>query len=490
MARGKFLGQIKGLFGITVLTLAIGFAFTGCNFTFDDNAPDNTSESKYIPVRERVSVDKLESSFSKTVWHMTNAIDMTVEAIDNYIDISEIEGARSAKGGQIDLLALADYLPKDLTTLKRQVSKTGIQGRTALDTDSPEDTITLQDELTEILDYVNTTVEQIIPSLDFNDLPEDVFVDCGYIHLPGGGTVPQHSLEGIATVEVLNAAANGENIEAAAQRITAEIASFMEESAIGEGRGLFVNPVQRWSGGTVRYYINPNFRSNYKMAMRNAMNDWETASGGKVKFIEVDLNFYNNPLLTIVAATGFVPVVKISEKVLGKDIAGKAAPGVMPIGLNYLYIDPSVPNGEREDPNKQNAYSVSLHELGHVLGLQHEHQRADRDDYIRVTETDSNYKKIPEVVLTTISGIRLVWKSTKILFVTIWYPVIVIDYNYNNQFQKTSFDFLSIMMYSGLEIKHSSYKNAAYGDKYGTIWRTKYTSCLSDSDKAFIKKLY
>ena len=36
------------------------------------------------------------------------------------------------------------------------------------------------------------------------------------------------------------------------------------------------------------------------------------------------------------------------------------------------------------------------HEMGHVFGLLHEHQRYDRDTYVRVARTGSSFEKIPE----------------------------------------------------------------------------------------------
>ena len=45
--------------------------------------------------------------------------------------------------------------------------------------------------------------------------------------------------------------------------------------------------------------------------------------------------------------------------------------------------------------NARREYTFN-HEMGHVIGLLHEHQRYDRDRYVRVVPTDSDHRIIPE----------------------------------------------------------------------------------------------
>lgn len=53
-------------------------------------------------------------------------------------------------------------------------------------------------------------------------------------------------------------------------------------------------------------------------------------------------------------------------------------------GRSRLVMDPDYVTNER----------YFNHEMGHVFGLLHEHQRYDRDDYVRVGPSGSNYEKL------------------------------------------------------------------------------------------------
>jgi hypothetical protein len=111
---------------------------------------------------------------------------------------------------------------------------------------------------------------------------------------------------------------------------------------------------------------------------------------------------------------------------------------------------------------------TSLHELGHALGLRHEHQRYDRDTYLMVTEGGSAYEKIPEYL----SGWRWEWMRVRIGWWTISIPYLAVWKQRNG-----AFDFDSIMLYDGFQIKNA-----------GGL--TKYNTALSKTDIATVKLMY
>jgi hypothetical protein len=233
-------------------------------------------------------------------------------------------------------------------------------------------------------------------------------------------------------------------------------------------------------------------RTEFRTATRNAMDSWEAGSNNKIKF-----TYYEpNGITAALSLIGALPLLQIGEKVLdgasGIASPGSPLPGFPLVGLYYsfMYLDPDdcskVSPTTVEVVGRQNAYSVALHELGHVLGLQHEHQRWDRDNYIKVADPF----RIPEITIAVVNSIRVEMRSKKVAFLTIWYPVIVTSISNYPQFVKTAFDPLSIMMYFGLEIVSPAFKNNTYADYEDRIWKTKYTTRLSDLDKAFIQTLY
>ncbi len=86
------------------------------------------------------------------------------------------------------------------------------------------------------------------------------------------------------------------------------------------------------------------------------------------------------------------------------------------------------------------------HEVGHVLGLVHEHQRPDRDGYVVVktpngissSSRKTNWDKIP---YTRVTSWRQVWQRT-----------VRVSTNYG-----TPFDYASVMSYQDLTIKQNPY---------------------------------
>jgi len=260
-------------------------------------------------------------------------------------------------------------------------------------------------------------------------------VEDGFIYMPGGGTIYQYSMEGIAIAEVLSAITNGEDGETAAARITAEIENM--------------------------------FGDDHRKITRDAMDEW-TNKTGRVRFEEYQSSAWNTFLVVIALQN----VIDINTKNLSAGTNGNATVGSWLWGISTM-------NLQNKDFNEDEKKRVPLHELGHVLGLNHEHQRQNRDLCVDVTKSgliDLDNMKLPEIS------------------VTLWYPVIVTysSYTYENFVKTGEFDFSSIMLYPGLPIKQAQHQNSVYGVQYWStgLWVTKITTGLSVDDINIIKRIY
>jgi len=125
---------------------------------------------------------------------------------------------------------------------------------------------------------------------------------------------------------------------------------FEAETAVASG-GLAANT---WTGGRVYYTFGTTItNNNWKDLWRRAARIWET--GAKIEFIELNAS-------ELPSHPNFVTVIKIP---------GNASYSEIGEGNYYVAIAKwSLP--------------ILLHEMGHVLGLIHEHQRSDRNVYVRV----------------------------------------------------------------------------------------------------------
>ncbi len=99
--------------------------------------------------------------------------------------------------------------------------------------------------------------------------------------------------------------------------------------------------------------------------------------------------------------------------------------------------------------------------MGHIIGLEHEHQRPDRDKFLRVNMTGSQFDKIEEKYS------KFLWWTTKTRSVT----------------YTSNYDFMSIMHYINTPI--SNRFSAIDGSYISTGGRT-----ISDTDADFVKSLY
>lgn len=138
---------------------------------------------------------------------------------------------------------------------------------------------------------------------------------------------------------------------------------------------------------------------------------------------------------------------------------GLAIWGGLP-GRAHLTID----SGLRNTNNSPfGLYKTVRHELGHVLGLHHEHQWWDRDEHITVPSKDANlidlldgvfnYTPLKEYFSIPFPLLKIKMVSVRIGWFTVWLPVPYIEWIELDLFRLADsygdFDYNSIMLYSG-----------------------------------------
>ena len=146
------------------------------------------------------------------------------------------------------------------------------------------------------------------------------------------------------------------------------------------------NAKQKWYKGIVFYTICSEFTISELHKIEWAMDEWEEASQYSVKFIQISKSniFYKKSykIIKIKKSLRRSKCIKFIDRVCSAHSTIAYNPHNMMVIYNCA--------------NK----GMILHELGHCLGLYHEHQRPDRDNYITVVEKNiekkylSNFKII------------------------------------------------------------------------------------------------
>ncbi len=291
--------------------------------------------------------------------------EFTAEVVDTiglYLPI--VSQGSLSRMGDINSELLAALLPADLSTLKRPLSSDSLARSQARQSKE----INLQEELDALGANYKRRLEALIPdptaalSLPYVDRTEGALV------LGGDGLIPLDTPEGALTVELLNGVARG------AQPVEPMTRGFYTKKA---GTRL-------WKGGVVVYRWG-SIKSRHKEALLEAMKTWNRETGGKVRFEEFQSNGWDQFLVN----HGLKDIVTISNMSHSGSSNGRATIGAT--GNGSLEMD-SILTKNKEITR------TAHHELGHVLGLLHEHQRYDRDEWINVIKKGSNYDKIPKFI--------------------------------------------------------------------------------------------
>lgn len=118
-----------------------------------------------------------------------------------------------------------------------------------------------------------------------------------------------------------------------------------------QAKGAAALDVRRWPGGTVYYSFDATVPPEIRERFRQAFVDWESVA--PVRFVP---RTTQPDYVWIVLSDG------------SSSFVGHVG------GEQRLRISPTAP------------YGTYLHELGHALGLKHEHQRSDRDQFVDIVE--------------------------------------------------------------------------------------------------------
>lgn len=122
----------------------------------------------------------------------------------------------------------------------------------------------------------------------------------------------------------------------------------------------------RW-GNEIHYRFTESVSSKLKDTIKLAMEEWQSAANYKFSFKEIANSGWNK----FVWAIGCYYHIRVAQQIDNPALAGCASIGCVPWS-NCNISSYSIKKG------------TCLHELGHNLGLLHEHQRADRDNYITI----------------------------------------------------------------------------------------------------------
>ena len=460
---------------VTVIGLVVVLA--GCDGLFKPPETDGNSTNTGSNLRQGNyrTVTQTGSVYQNLLDLTMNTVAAAVEKVLEYDpELTDSRSARSVRnrGGMdlLDFLLLTD-LEKTKDGSPRSLGSTGVP--------------TLEEELENIAaEFRRAIQDYVIDDFSFLDgINGFSFSDDGQVVYDGDILIPPDSIEGIIQLHILRSQITGEDMPEIFNDINMAASNY---PSIQDGsRGLFTFSTLFWPNRRVFYEWHPDISPASKNLFTAAMADWR--SKVPVEFIDIasDPNFFAKFMQ--VFSLGQVPLVMM-ESVTDPSFnaAGQAYVGGYKGRTTYCKI--------KDGLTGTSAVRTPRHELGHTLGLQHEHQRWDRDEYLTYspgvladTVNWGNVPPVPPGMLGTYYSIKDIMDINGII-IYLYLPRVSGVEGFGGT---ANFDYLSIMLYSnsqlssmgGLKAKVAQQGLAAGSD-------IPYNTAISAGDTAAVNLMY
>ncbi len=369
--------------------------------------------------------------------------------------------------GFLDLEDILSNLPEDLSSITRKrTTNTEVDGVMM----ASEEEVTLEDEIMELESELTETIKEIQPDVtDALTLEFVSRVDNNTLMVENM-MVRSDDLSGAITIELLNAEARGEDIDTALADmglVTEVINDNSEEAEYGDGleneevspTGHYLKPTPLWRYNGRIYYKFKGVPQHVETKVKAAMYDWERTTKGIIDFRQCNHNAY-----LLFSWLYGDSCLRISMK-NNSDSGSAAWIGWLPASMPWMEL-----SSKFNSPNSEfipDLQRVATHELGHVIGLLHEHQRYDRNNYINMPHTnDWDYRSI-NVSHTYLAGKVFVgWSYRRVRF--LWFKITIKTPIYRNVYETArltqvspTYDYFSIMHYrNGLDQEPITAKNS------------------------------
>lgn len=146
-----------------------------------------------------------------------------------------------------------------------------------------------------------------------------------------------------------------------------------------QGAGYVGNPITpfkptRWDHGIVPYKVAANLPKYQKDLLRRAIAHWEDKTSIRFRLRDEDADRYPNYVLFSGSYSG--------DRTDGREECYSA------IGMQGGEQIVNIDYGKDATDPAQCGFGNIIHEIGHAIGLQHEHSRSDRDSFIKVIDSD------------------------------------------------------------------------------------------------------